>query len=113
MLLPFIFRTELSPISKPLSTRPTRSASAAKCVSQSFDCLVRLDVLVEPQHIPGVVLFLDLHQSSVVRSVRRPDELFAGFAQLVDVHSMRKGLQIVSQRLDPLHRSRLLCWSAP
>ena len=57
--------------------------------------LMRLDVLVEPQHILGVVLFLDLHQASVVRSVRRPDKLFAGFAQLVDVHSIRKGLQIV------------------
>jgi hypothetical protein len=30
-------------------------------------------VLVEPQHIRGVVLFLDLHQASVVRPVSRPD----------------------------------------
>jgi hypothetical protein len=67
---------------------------------------IRLDVLVEPQDILGIVLFLDLHQASVVRPVRRPDKLFAGFAQLVDVHSLRKGLQVVSQRLDPLHRSR-------
>jgi hypothetical protein len=47
--------------------------------------LCRVDVLVEPLHIFGVVLFLDFHQSGIVRSVRRPDKLFACFAELVGV----------------------------
>jgi hypothetical protein len=60
---------------------------------------IRLDVLVERQHVLGVVFSLHLNQASVVRSVRGPDKLVAGFAQLIDVHSIRKGLQIVAQSL--------------
>ena len=74
---------------------------------------MRVDVLVEMQHILGVVLFLDLDKSSVVRGVSCPDKFIARFAQLVDVHAMRKGLQFVTQSLDPLHRRRLLGRSAP
>jgi len=62
---------------------------------------MRVDVLVEMQHILGVVLFLDLDKSSVVRGVSCPDKFIARFAQLVDVHAMRKGLQFVTQSLDP------------
>src|SRR5271165_7145224 len=72
-----------------------------------------LDVLVEPQHIVGIILLLDLHQPSIVWAVCRPHKLFARFAQLVDVHATRKRLQIVAQRLDPLHRTRFLCGNAP
>src|SRR5258708_4970305 len=57
------FQTELSPISKPLRTSAAWSVAAPKSVSQSLDCLVRLAALVEPQRVPGVVLFLDLHQA--------------------------------------------------
>ena len=63
---------------------PSRSTPHV-CISQLFDGLIRLDVLIEPQHIPGIVLFLDLHQSSVVRPVRRPHKLLARFTQLIDV----------------------------
>jgi hypothetical protein len=42
--------------------------------------LCGLDVLVQPQHVLGVVLFLDLNQASVVRPVRGPDKLLARFA---------------------------------
>jgi hypothetical protein len=42
--------------------------------------LIGLDVLVEPQDILGVVLSLDFHQASIVRPIRCPDELLAGFA---------------------------------
>jgi hypothetical protein len=44
---------------------PSRSTPRV-CISQLFDGLIRLDVLIEPQHIPGIVLFLDLHQPSIV-----------------------------------------------
>jgi len=51
-----------------------------------------LDVLVESQHVVWVVLFLDLHEASIVRPIARADQLVTRIAQLVDVHSMRKGL---------------------
>lgn len=35
----------------------------------------RLYVLVEPQHIRRIVFLLDLHESRIVRPVRRPDRL--------------------------------------
>ncbi len=57
-----------------------------------FNGLFRRDVLVETQHIMGVVLLFNLRQPSVVRPVSGLDERFARLAQLVDVHSLSKGL---------------------
>ena len=53
---------------------------------------IGLDVLVESQHVAWVVLFLDLHEASIVRPITRADQLVTRIAQLVYVHSMRKGL---------------------
>jgi len=69
--------------------------------------LAGLDVLVEPQRVRWVVLFLDLYQPSVVRPVRFPHKLVARFAQRVDVHPVSKGLQIVAQSSHPSNRIRL------
>jgi hypothetical protein len=52
------------------------------------DPLVRLDVLIEAQDVPGVILFLNLHQAGIVRPTRHPDQLVAGLAELVDVGPM-------------------------
>src|SRR5208283_3166543 len=94
--------------------RDKSSTNFGRCLSFSIiRAPIRLDVLVEPQDILGIVLFLDTHQPSIVRPVRRPHKLFARFAQLVDVHSMRKRLQLVAQRRHPLHRTRLLSRSTP
>jgi hypothetical protein len=41
---------------------------------------IRLDILVEPQQVRGVVLFLDLDQASIVRPVGRAHKLLAGVA---------------------------------
>ena len=53
---------------------------------------IGLDVLVESQHVVWVVLFLDLHEASIVRPIARADQLVTRISQLVDVHSMREGL---------------------
>ena len=37
--------------------------------------LIRLDVLVDPQHVFGIILFLDLYQTGVVRTVRCSDRI--------------------------------------
>jgi len=58
----------------------------------SFRGTIGLDVLVESQHVAWVVPFLDLHEASIVRPIARADQLVTRIAQLVDVHSMRKGL---------------------
>jgi len=41
--------------------------------------LSRFDVLIKPQQIDGVILFLDLCQTTVVGSVSRSHKLFASF----------------------------------
>jgi hypothetical protein len=41
---------------------------------------IRLDVLVESQHVAWVVLFLDLHEASIVRPVTRADKLVTRIA---------------------------------
>src|ERR1700757_3418706 len=74
---------------------------------------IRLDILVEPQHVPWVVLFLDFYEASVVWSVGRADKLVARIAQLVDVNSMRERPQDVARSLDPSHHFGLLCGGAP
>ena len=74
---------------------------------------MRVDVLVEPQNIVWVVLFLDLDEAGIVRPIGRADKLVTRIAQLIDVHSMRKGLQSVARSLDPTHCIGLLCGSAP
>src|SRR5215469_13696975 len=73
----------------------------------------RLDVLVETQNIVGIVFFLDLNKASIIRAVGRADKSLARFAELVAVGSLRKGLQLVAQGLDPLHRTFFFGWSAP
>ena len=65
--------------------------------------LIRLDVLVDPQHVAGIILFLGLYQAGVVRTVCCPDQSLARFAQLVGVHSLGKWLQLVAKILDPMH----------
>ena len=82
-------------------------------LARHFEGLHRANVLIKPQHILWVVFFLDLHQTSVVRPVGGLDELFARVTELVDVHSMRKRLQVVARRLDPPHHIGLPCGSAP
>ena len=63
--------------------------------------LSRLYVLIEPEHIAWVVLFFDLHQASIIRTVAPADKLVTRIAQLVYVHSMRELLQTVASSLDP------------
>src|SRR5437763_1144235 len=74
---------------------------------------IGLDVLVEEQHVAWVVLLLDLHKASIVRPVARADQLVTRIAQLVDVHSMRKGLQTIARSLNPSHYFRLHCGRIP
>jgi hypothetical protein len=66
-------------------------AYAGEKVYRKRRSLNGLDVLVESQHIIGIILFLELHEASIVRPVGRPDKLVTRVAQLVDVDSMRKG----------------------
>src|SRR5215469_13996403 len=73
----------------------------------------RLDVLVEAQDVCGIVFFLDLSKASIIWAVGRADKSLARFAELVAVGSLRKGLQLVAQGPDPLHRACLLCWTSP
>src|SRR5271157_3610947 len=72
-----------------------------------------LDVLVESQHVVWVVLFLDLHKASIVRPIARAHQLVTRIAQLVYVHSMCKGPQIVARSLHPSHHFRLHFGSVP
>jgi len=41
---------------------------------------IRLDVLVEPQHIAWVVLFFDLYEAIIVRPIGRTDKLVTRIA---------------------------------
>ena len=75
--------------------------------------LIRLDVLIPPQYILRVVLFFDLDEARIVRPVRRAHQLVTGIAQLVDVHSVRKGLQIVARSLNPFDYTGLLSRRTP
>lgn len=43
-----------------------------------FERLCGHDVLIETQHVMGVVLLLDLSQAGIVRPVAPPDKLVAG-----------------------------------
>src|SRR5258708_4468676 len=89
---------------RPQSPPFSRSAIAWLC---------GLDVLVEPEHIAWVVLFLDLHEASIIRTVGRADKLVTRIAQLVHIHSLRERLQTVARSLDPSHPFGLLCGSTP
>lgn len=40
----------------------------------SVRCALGLDVLVKSQHVVWVVLFLDLHEASIVRPIARADQ---------------------------------------
>jgi hypothetical protein len=66
-------------------------ATAGEKVYRKTRSLTGPDVLVESQHIVGIILFLEFHEASIVRPVCRPDKLVTRVAQLVDVDSMRKG----------------------
>ena len=93
---------------------PARSADWPKTFTNCFRLdLGWLDVLIEPQHIVGIVRFLDFHQTSTVRPVGRADKLVTRIAQLVDVHSLSKRLQLIARSLDPSYDLRLLCGSVP
>src|SRR5215471_21629093 len=74
---------------------------------------VRLDVLVEAQHIVGVVLLLDLRKASIVRTVAQADKLVTRVTQLIDVDSIGEGLQGVAGSLDPSHYSSFFVGSIP
>ena len=63
--------------------------------------LSRLHVLIEPEYIAWVVLFSDLHEACIIRTVAPADKLVTRIAQLVYVHSMRELLQTVARSLDP------------